>query len=157
GLAVAPDRSLACATDAPGIDFLCGKTLQPVRPPLPHLARNCLFSADGSCLLFHADGLVCCLNLQTEQVLRTLRKAESEQACDGDVAGLALGAEGALLAASGGRKNVRLWETASGRLLADLFVGGGTVRTAFAPDGRSLAVTADRGTMLYEIGGLREQ
>jgi hypothetical protein len=53
-------------------------------------------------------------------------------------------------------QHVRLWRVADGRLLADLFIGGGTLKSAFSPNGRTLAVTADHQTLLYEIGGLGE-
>jgi WD40 repeat protein len=46
---------------------------------------------------------------------------------------------------------------ANGRLLADWSVSGGTLQAAFSPDGRTLAVTADHKTLLYEIGGLDVQ
>jgi hypothetical protein len=43
--------------------------------------------------------------------------------------------------------------------LAHLFVGSGSIspRPAFSPDGCTLAVSTEKGTLLHEIGGLREQ
>jgi WD40 repeat protein len=159
GLAVHPGEGfLACGTDENKIHFLSGDTLQPLRPAPAREARNCLFSPDGSCLLFDADFLIHFLNLRGDQVLRSLRAPGSDKAHDGHISSLILSPDGTLLlSASGETKHIRLWEVASGRLLADLFVGGGTVKPAFSPDGRTLAVTADKRTLLYEIGGLREQ
>jgi WD40 repeat protein len=63
--------------------------------------------------------------------------------------------DGALLAsASESSRHVKLWDVAGGRLAADLVAGdGGSLRIAFRPGGRTLAVAAERRADLYEISG----
>ncbi len=76
----------------------------------------------------------------------------------GQIAHLEFNADDSLLVSSAGDRFVKLWEMASGRLVAKLFVGGtGNVFAAFDPTGRYLAVTEESRTVVYEIGGLREQ
>jgi WD40 repeat protein len=158
GLAVHPVQGwVACS--ALGADAcLSPDTLQPLRPTVDRGMGQIQFAPDGLSLVYEADGVIHFLNLTNNQVLRQLQAPASAKSHDGVISALALNRDGTLLvSASQATKHVRLWEVAGGRLLADLFVGGGTVRPAFAPDGRTLAVTTDKGTALYDIGGLREQ
>src|SRR5436309_2647131 len=53
-------------------------------------------------------------------------------------------------------RRARLWQMPGGRQVAEVATGGHG-KVAFAPDGRSFAVTAETQTRLYEVGGLREQ
>src|SRR5262249_25757650 len=62
--------------------------------------------------------------------------------------------DGVLLATSCQRtRQVRLWERASGRLVAELPVEDGTLKMEFAPDGRRLAVTSELRSRVYELAG----
>jgi WD40 repeat protein len=159
GLARHPAEGwLACATRDDKIHFLSADTLQPLRPALPRLAFQIQFTPDGSCLVSGANWLIPFLALRSGRPLRDLRGFESEQGGDDPMTSLAFSPDGALLLANGTEsKRVRLWEVAGGRQRADLSLGGGAVKTAFAPDGRRFAVTADGRTQLYEIGGLDDQ
>jgi WD40 repeat protein len=84
-----------------------------------------------------------------------LREPDGETAHDAPNTALAFSPDGTLLVSSAkGARQVRLWDTVAGRLLSDWVVAGGTAEAAFRPDGRGLAVLADRQTRLYEVGGL---
>jgi WD40 repeat protein len=63
------------------------------------------------------------------------------------------------LLASSSEENheVRLWDLASGRLVADWGVVGGRAQVSFRLDGRALAVIAGRGAVLYALSGLDVQ
>ena len=54
-------------------------------------------------------------------------------------------------------RHVRVWETVSGRLLADLPVVEGVVQVAFAPTGRTLAVLTGGQCIVHELRGYEEQ
>src|SRR5258708_33291561 len=65
---------------------------------------------------------------------------------------LAMSPDGLLLGSACQRtRQVRLWESANGRGLAELPLEEGTLKVAFSPDGRRLAVTADTHTRVYEL------
>jgi WD40 repeat protein len=158
GLALHPAQGwVACATDGAKLHFLSGDTLQPDRPPLTSGGAPIQITADGASLAWCAFNAIHLLNLRTGAELRQLLPPEGDGHEDGSIDSLALSPRGTLLASSaGGTKHVQLWELWSGRRLADLYAGGGTVNVAFSPDGRSLAVTADERTQLYEIRGQHE-
>jgi WD40 repeat protein len=55
---------------------------------------------------------------------------------------------------AGEDRMVKLWETASGRLLTKIpVIGSAILDTTFSPDGRYVAVTSARGAALYELDG----
>src|SRR5262249_46241863 len=139
GLALHPTEGwLACDTGENTTEFLSADTLQPVRPGLAQGGSCYRFFPDRSCLVSAAGDLIRFLNPGTGEVLRTLQPPESDK---GPISGLTFNPEGTLLATAWEEnKHVKLWEVANGRLVADLFVGGGTVKNAFSPDGRTLAV-----------------
>jgi formylglycine-generating enzyme required for sulfatase activity/WD40 repeat protein len=149
---------LACTSADSRLHFLSEETLQPLSPHLPGLGDGLLFLTDGNTLVFEKSSQLHFLNLRTRQVMRSLSPPDSGHGVPSPITDLVLSPDGALLAsASDQSKHVLLWEVPTGRLLADLHAGSGRLKMAFSPDGRTLAVTAERKTLLYEIGGLREQ
>jgi WD40 repeat protein len=59
---------------------------------------------------------------------------------------------GALVAASAEHiAHVKVWGTANGRLLAARTLGPGSLRLAFAPDGRSLVVCTEAGARVFDL------
>jgi WD40 repeat protein len=154
GLAVHPAEGwLACA--AGPVHALHPDTLQPVRPGFERPARLLQFTADGR--LAHAAERSLELTESQGAGSQSFRPPGGDHAHDDSITDLAVSPGGELiLSASESGKQVRLWERASGGLVATL-LGGGRSRVAFAPDGRRLAVTAEGETHLYEVGGLREQ
>jgi WD40 repeat protein len=70
------------------------------------------------------------------------------------VTSLAFAADDSLLVTGEEHRNrVKVWDVASGRLIVDRAVSGGSVRIAVSPDGRQVAVMEDRRTVLYEFTG----
>ncbi len=153
------DGSVACRTEDFQIHWLSSDTLRALRPPVAWKKGFRLhFSPDGAGLTSFEEGTVRLDSVQDGLTLWRLRLPDSDRIEDGDLSGLVFSPTGTLLlTASEQTRHAKVWELASGRLIADLLVDGGPIKSAFAPDGRSLAITGRDRTLLYEIGGLREQ
>jgi WD40 repeat protein/predicted Ser/Thr protein kinase len=147
-------RWVAC-TDEDRIHVLTPETLTPARDPIPLPgARRLAANPNGRTLAVEAFGTIRLIDVASGQVLRTLRAPGSETSQDGEITSLVFSSDGVLLASSATwTSEVRLWDLAGGRLLAGWVVGSGTARASFQPDGRGLAVLAEEGAVLYEIGG----
>jgi WD40 repeat protein len=154
-LAMHPSEGwLVCAPIGDTLHFLSDHSLQPLRAPLHRLAERMRFSPDGRCLIVGTNTRLELVNGENGEVLRSYLHGGEENSKAGSIDALAVSPDGVLLARSSREtKHLRLWERPGGRLLADLFVGDGTLRTAFSPDGRLLAVPGDHQTLLYEVGG----
>jgi eukaryotic-like serine/threonine-protein kinase len=160
GLAVHPTEGwLACPTHDNRFHVLSSDTLQPVRGARTDLFGGKIhFFPEGNSLVFERENSLKILNLRNHLVVRRFRPPGTDPDNTEPIDQLAVSPDGILVAsASAQTKHLQLWEAPSGRQIADLFVGGGTVHMAISPDGRYLAVTGDRRTLLYEIGELTEQ
>ena len=154
------EGSLLCFSGFPArLDFLSGDTLKPLCQSriFPHFRG--WFTPDGRTLAaFLNDKEIGFLRLGEDRAVRTLPLLDNLGKQSVATEKLTFSPDGALLLAySNHTKRVALWEMASGRQLADLYTGRGTTRAAFSTDGRLLAVLAGNQTLLYEIGGRREQ
>ena len=92
------------------------------------------------------------------KVFRELRDPDLRQAHEDNLAHLDFSPDGSLLVSGSHDRKIKVWEVASGRLLAAITaLGVGNIYPVFSPDGRFLATTGNRQTVLYEISGNREQ
>jgi WD40 repeat protein len=149
---------LVCVGDDGQFYLLSATLLQPLRPPHPGQMLQARFTADGTALLVERQGHFGLLNLRTGQVAQAFAFAGADTGSADPVSELAVSPDGALVAsASTFTRHVHVWQVSGGRLLADLPVGGGLLNLAFAPDSRTLAVTGDHRTVLYDLGGRRAQ
>jgi WD40 repeat protein len=152
GLAVYPVTGEVVCTAAGQVHFLNPADLTPTRDPVGRSGHVFGFSPDGRTVVLADGRSLLLLECATGQVVRTFRGPDEEAAHDGRIDDAAFSPDGGLLASSSEETHdVRVWETAGGRLVAALPFGGGPVRVAFRPDGRTLAVLADDRTHLYEI------
>src|SRR5262249_44179341 len=137
---------------------LSADTLRPVALPADRGGPGVQFAPNGT-LAWADQGVIRCEPVRGDDPLRRLFLApDSDRSEDGGIDHLVFSPRGDLLVSAwSDTKHVKLWEMAGGRMVADLFAGGGSVQVAFAPDGRTLAVTADHRTLLYEVGGLDGQ
>ncbi len=155
GLTISPGGEwLACA-DGGQLRLLDPATLRPAGPDVPGPAHALCASPDGCTLAVAAADTIRLVDVRAGQGVRTLRAGGGETSHNGDVTDLHFSSDGALLASLSRPANeVHLWDTAGGRLLTAWGAGDGAGRLAFRPDGRGLAVLANRHTALYEIVGL---
>jgi serine/threonine protein kinase/WD40 repeat protein len=151
-LAVSPSGDWLAYADAGQVGLLDCAALRPRRPALPGGASCLAASPDGHTLAVGRDDSVHLLDVESGRTLAAL--GPDDQGLDT----LTFSPDGALLAGTAPQtEHVKVWEVAGGRRVADLAAGAGPVRAAFHPDGRRLAVLAGDRTVLYEVGGLREQ
>ena len=140
-------------TDEHQVHVVAQSDLRPLRKPLPldgHLAR---FAGQGPVLLASGNSLSL-LDGESGRITQTLRHPGREEAHERAISDLRASADGMLLASSSEQaRQVRLWETASGRLLANLPVLDGVAQIDFSPTGHTLAVLSGREVHLHEVGG----
>ncbi len=139
--------------------FLDGRTLRPCRAPSAEDRSHqgdMVASPGGRTLAAINDRVLSLIEADTGRVLRSLAVPDGETADAVQVTDAAFSPDGSLLAtASEWSRHVRLWDVARGRLVADFVAGSaGSMRLAFRPGGRTLAVAADRKAALDEVTGL---
>jgi WD40 repeat protein len=158
GLAVSPAGDWVAVPDAGQLYFLTPDTLTPARDAIQAAASGLCVSPDGRTVALADERVIRILDVASGKPVRTLLDPDGDAAHDRDVTGLAFSPDGTLLvSAAAAAHQVRLWDAVGGRLVADWTVGGDTLRAAFRPDGRAVAVLGDHVTLLYEVAGLDVQ
>jgi WD40 repeat protein len=157
GLGVHPTEGwVLCAGEQRDV-HLAADTLRPLGPSCAVCCPRACFSADGRFVLTHFREHVQVMDVRTERQIQKLSPPAEVLTHERDVCSLALSPDGALILSASEGKLVRLWERASGRLLAELPADGERPQAIFHPDGRSLALAAGKQVRFFPIGGLREQ
>src|SRR5262249_33900287 len=125
----------------------------------PHDSHALDISPDGTVLISAEGARLNMIDLSDGTSWRLFHELDTPGAHEGWIAVVQFHPNGTLLvSASAVDRKVKLWETATGRVLARLAVGGtGPIRAAFSPDGDSLVIAGDDRVVRYELGGLREQ
>jgi WD40 repeat protein len=155
GVALSPDGTeLACSADG-RTEFLSPQTLTRLRPPLPHSLAELCYSPDGRYLAGWSAPRLLLLDVRTGRIARRLPDSELDAAHEHVPDRLVFSPDGSLLisaCAAEVDRDVKVWGTTGGRLLATLRVGSrGPLTAAVAGDGRTLAVAGDRRVVLYEF------
>ncbi len=125
-----------------------------------HTASNdrVAFSPDGRTVAASDQWSIILFDTRMRRVFRELRDPDLRQAHEDNLAHLDFSPDGSLLVSGGHDRKIKVWEVASGRLLVAITaLGVGNIYPAFSPDGRFLATTGNRQTVLYEISGNHEQ
>jgi serine/threonine protein kinase/WD40 repeat protein len=141
---------------------LDGRTLKPLHAPAARDRGWNVTLAPGGRILALWDGGRLSLGEMasgTVPVLQPLVSPGGGRADTDDITDVGFSPDGALLAtASEWSRHVKIWDVAGGRLVTDVVpdvVSGvpDSMRIAFHPDGRTLAVAADRRAALYDVSG----
>jgi WD40 repeat protein len=160
GLAASPRGDYVVRCGPGQVEWLNQETLRPCRQPFARGADRAAFSPDGRLLALSGQGLLLLVDTATGAVVEQLSDPGTGTAHEGWIGQVAFNNTGSLLLSACGSdadRRVRLWDVANGRLLLSLPAGGTyTLDAAFRPDGRGLAVSADRQVHLYDLGGMEE-
>ena len=114
-------------------------------------ARSIAFSPDSRFLAVLSGDQIHLVDVTERKVCRTIHVSSLTEAHLGMRGIPVFSPDGSLLAAGANDQRVRVWDLASGQIVASLFAGGkNEPLPAFSSDGRYLAVTANRRTHLYE-------
>jgi WD40 repeat protein len=137
-----------------------GRSLKPLRPATPVGGTGMAFARDGQTLALERDGSIWLCDVASGQPQRQLIGREGESTESQGITDVAFSPAQALLAVtSEWSRHIKLWDVAGSRLTTDCVAGpGGSMRLAFHPDGRTIAVTSKRSAVdLYEITGQEMQ
>jgi len=115
------------------------------------------FHPDGRLLATNQGWKIILIDTRSGWICRVFRDPDLASAHEDDVMHLAFSADGALLASSSHDRKIKVWEVATGRLLATCPArGAANIFPVFDPRGRFLAASAYRQVLLYEVGGFQE-
>jgi WD40 repeat protein len=160
GLAVHPREGwVICGTGDDFTHYLDADSLQEIRPPQNTRSDHVRFGPGGGWMVHTLSTQVNVVGPIFGRSHATLQLPRAGgNPVDNVIGDLSLSADGGLvLGGLESGKRARLWEIASGRLVADLPAGAANrhdpVRVAFDPRGRRFAVTAGGQTHLYEVAG----
>jgi len=169
GLAFSPDGTLlACGSKHAVRVFPADGLLHAAGSRLPNprefsgRALVARFSPDGRSVAT-TDFMRRLVLLEAESLnpIRTLQDPDlGDSAHETEITNLDFTPDGSLLLSSSWDRTVKLWETATGRLLVktkEVSADRETVFATFNPRGRQIAVTNGTNTAIYELGGLVEQ
>ncbi len=153
GMALHPDGSRLAYTHNFHLGLLSLPDLQLQDDPWEWDGTYMDFHRTGAILAGYVKGQIDLVDVGKRRVIRTLSDPKMGVSEEDLVTQITFNPEGTLLAA-GSSQNVWLWETAQGRRVAlKTLAGARTTYPVFSPDGRHLATTADRHTVIYEMGG----
>jgi WD40 repeat protein/serine/threonine protein kinase len=166
GVAYSPDGTLlACGTSNwlrlfDGAVLLAPKPQFVIRKEIPGHHSNICFHPGGRLLAASPGGEITLFDIKEARPdpYAILREGDFEDAHRDTIDHMEFSPDGSLLVSGSADRQVKLWEAATGRLLATLTVrGSGIVYPTFSRDGRHLAITGDDQTLLYKLTGLGEQ
>jgi sugar lactone lactonase YvrE len=139
------------------LQVLDGRSLKPLQPPATREGSwICVNMSPGGRILALWEGRRLYLGEATRgDILQPLVSPGARRADTDYITNAAFSPDGSLLAtASEWSHHVKVWDVAGGRLVTDIVAGDrGSLRFAFHPDGRTLAVAANRRADLYEVTG----
>lgn len=147
--ALSPDGSvLALGTNQ--LQLLVGPEWKPRETSLEFHAHRLGFSPDGRLLVAQSADQIHFVDVATGERRRTIRVPTDAVGVTPN--GIQFSVDGSLLVTAYANHRVYLWDVASTRLLAELFIADREDPIpAFSPDGRHLVLVADRRTLLYEL------
>lgn len=157
-LSALPTGAQAVTSPSPNAVDLKPLYATPVPPGHSGPVKSVIFSPDGQSLFsVEGNGTIIRWNVATKQEIATYRGEGWDL--------LALSPDGKLVAGSGPNSRIRLWEVASGRLVREIQLSGGSERVmalAFSPDGKWLASSGagypnpqDNTVQLWEVASGR--
>lgn len=113
------------------------------------------FHPSGQILAGYVNGRIEFVDISQQRVIRTIRDPKMGSSDDTQVQWIKFNPQGTLLVA-GSFQHLWIWDTARGQRIAlKPLPGARTTYPIFSPDGRYLATTAHRQTIIYEVGGGR--
>jgi WD40 repeat protein len=135
--------------------FLDAATLQPIcEGPRDVWFSNLAYSRCGDFVIGEWHGSINLYDTQSGSLLDTFVPARDRHSDAHAGAWPRLSPEGSLLAQEGRSSEFKVWELATGRLLARVFVGGSIATPEFSPDGRFIAASGVDHVKLFEVRGL---
>lgn len=166
-LALSPDgAAIACCTNEGIVALNAARDLSSEdrrswdRREFPCRAVFAAYSPDGRFLACADHNRLVLLDAASLGRIRNLRDPDLEDAAhESEITRVLFSPDGSLLISSAWDRTVKLWEAATGRLLAasrEASDNREIVKAALGPDGRRLAVSSGPQAVLYELDGLEE-
>jgi serine/threonine protein kinase/WD40 repeat protein len=133
-----------------------GRGLKPLRPPVPVHGTGVAIGRDGQTMALEQDGSIWICDIASGHLQRQLIGREGESTDAQGITNVEFSPGGGLLTVtSEWSRHIKVWDAVGGRLMTDCVAGpGGSMRLAFHPDGRTIAVASKHTAVdVYEITG----